>query len=138
MGDTEENDRYGHPDIEKETFVVWVRPETRRLEMYHRSIKLGPEYAIYLVNREPVLICEDPVAGEEVNGDSIYFYGSHVLLWKRGEDQCVNDPDILEKKEAELGSLLAALLRWYDGHAAEPDTLSPNGKMDRLVRTGTE
>lgn len=138
LGGTLENDLYGHPAFEQETITVWEKYGSGRMEIHFRHLADSSEFSLLLIDRQPILIMSDHIPEGDVEGDSIFIHEQRILLWKNRAGRCVTDTATLSAQYGHLLGMMAALLRWYDGYSADPDSTSAIGRMDRSVRAGAE
>ncbi len=90
LGDTDENDIYGHPDTDYDNLTIWDNPELNREEIYFNAKTISKEYIFFIENNILIAALEGKVDDEGVfKGDSLFFSNGKLQLWKNTENKYV-------------------------------------------------
>jgi len=100
LGDTDENDIYGHPDTDYDGLSIWYNSNSNRKEIYFDAKKIKKEYYFFIENKTPILILEGKFSDDGFVGDSIFCNQKSILLWKNSMKKYVtNEKDFKGKKD---------------------------------------
>ena len=100
MGDTDDNDLYGHPVASQEGFSIWTSSKSTRKEIFFRASTINKEYVFYEEDNNLLLVLEE-VFDEEAKftGDSIFFDKGKIFFWKSTRNLYVTNKEMLLGKQ---------------------------------------
>ena len=131
MGDTDENDLYGHPVASQEGFSIWISSESTRKEIFFQATTINREYIFYEEDSNLLLVLEGVLNEEAVlfTGDSIFFDKEKIFLWKNTRNLYVTNEEMLLGKKSfllnlfrELSSLEDILFQEYKNKKGDTTT----------------
>ncbi|MCF6350370.1 MAG: hypothetical protein L3J23_04995 [Flavobacteriaceae bacterium] len=99
LGNTDENDIIGHPDIDYDGFTLWHTTFKDRIEIAFFAKKILKYYGFFIEKDKLLLVTETTRRNNIKTTDSIFFENNHILLWKNSSNKFVTNPNIIKGKE---------------------------------------
>lgn len=112
LGDTDDNDILGHPDLDYDGLTIWVNDSNRKKVAFNAK-KISKRYGFYYNNDKLILVTEATKKNNGFKMDSIFF-DEKILIWKNISNNYVTDKKTIKGKEEYLKKISKEIQDIYD------------------------